>query len=546
MLSSPGVGDCSARTQTGRGRDRRLSVAGLFVLLVGVLIGCVFAPAAVAKPSPYYASDRVLVNHYAVIEGAKLDGVSLPGGANHFIRLVESPHDLIEVPFVKPNGMVVKENALAVTPCHDVDGGAVGPATGCTIEIAVEPHTNGELRTTIAHEVFHVFQAVMAGTLENFNREYATKQWLVEGSAAWVEADLTGPSPGVRHQWKVYLNSPEAALFTRTYTAVGFFGHLASSGISPWTRFPAMFAATSSAAAYEAAVGGNKLFLNSEASVFFREPAFGPPWDQKGPAVPSKAEVGYKPSLEEPEEAPVLLHPAPYTDAPYELSLKKMTTAEPVLEVHTISGELRLHSTKGPAVDVAEPPERLLLCAHAKACKECPVQSPEKVVNFEKGDLAITAGPKGAKVELIPETTCLLKARPCRGLLSQGDFTGTTEEYENVQGECLYTPAMTVGENGYRYPVDPEDHHGGLVVLAIYPYLLKGVEDLHGLSPAPPCVVAERVDIGTLAYVGHTANCPETALFYWGFLDVRNVQFEVETEAPDVVSLLEQVEHELL
>ena len=68
-----------------------------------------------------------------------------------------------------------------------------------------------------------------------------------------------------------------------------------------------------------------------------------------------------------------------------------------------------------------------------------------------------------------------------------------------------------------------------MFVLAIlYLYLLKGVEDLHGLSPAPPCVVTERVDIGTLAYVGHTANCPETELIYWGFLDVRNVQVEVK------------------
>ncbi len=540
MLSSPGVRDCSARTQTGRARDRTLSVAGLLVLLVGVLVACVFAPAAVAKPSSYYATDRALVNYYAKIEAGKLPGVVLKGGADNFIKVIDSSKPLGTTSLKGSGG-----KAVAETPCFDAMNGFTGPAVRCEI-IFYKDAQGSELRATVAHEVFHVFQAVMAGTLKHFNEESATKQWLIEGSAIWVEVDLTGPDLLARQKWADYLRTPGDSLLGRTYDAIGFFGHLAASGVSPWSRFPAMFAATTAGAAYEAAVQGDKLFLNSEASVFFREPAFGPPWDQTGPAVPSKAEVGYKPALEEPEEAPVLLHPAPYTDAPYELSLKKMKAAEPFLEVHVISGELRLHSTKGPAVDVAEPPERLLLCAHAKACKECPVQSPEKVVNFEKGDLAITAGPKGAKVELIPETTCLLKARPCRGLLRQGDFPGTTEEYENVQGECLYTPAMTVGENGYRYPVDPEDHHGGLVVLAIYPYLLKGVEDLHGLSPAPPCVVAERVDIGTLAYVGHTANCPETELIYWGFLDVRNVQVEVETEAPDVVSLLEQVEHELL
>ena len=275
-----------------------------------------------------------------------------------------------------------------------------------------------------------------------------------------MEVDLTGPDLLARQSGPTTCAPLGDSLLGRTYDAIGFFGHLAASGVSPWKKFPAMFAATTAGAAPAAAVKGDKLFLNSEASVFFREPAFGPAWDQTGPAVPSKAEVGYKPALEEPEEAPVLLHPAPYADAPYVLSLKKMTAAELVLEVHAISGELRLHSTKGPAVDVAEP-QRVLLCAHAKACKECPAPSPQQVVNFEKGDLAITAGPKGAKVELIPETACLLKARPCRGLLRPGDFPGTTRrKYENVQGECLYTPAMTVGENGYRYPVDPEDHHG--------------------------------------------------------------------------------------
>jgi hypothetical protein len=63
---------------------------------------------------------------------------------------------------------------------------------------------------------------------------------------------------------------------------VGFFGHLAASGISLWSEFPDIFRQTSPQAAYEAAIGGNREVLNSEASVFFRKPAFGREWDQQG------------------------------------------------------------------------------------------------------------------------------------------------------------------------------------------------------------------------------------------------------------------------
>ncbi len=91
---------------------------------------------------------------------------------------------------------------------------------------------------------------------------------------------------------------PIVALFSRTYDGVGFFGHLASDGISPWAKFKAMLAATANEAAYTAAVGGDTTLMSSGASAYFREPALGAEWDQRGPNVPTAAEVSFEPTGE--------------------------------------------------------------------------------------------------------------------------------------------------------------------------------------------------------------------------------------------------------
>ena len=187
---------------------------------------------------------------------------------------------------VSPSNLIATPTgpSLGVTDCSDAAGAEKGPAVGCVIELSIKTHTNGELRATIAHEVFHAFQAVMSGTVANFNRP--GNDWLIEGSAQWVESELISQDRGARIEWRRYLRSPATTLFTREYSAIGFFGHMASSGISPWTRFAMMFAATDSPAAWLAGVGGEEDYLDSEASAFFREPGLGPAWDERGPNVP--------------------------------------------------------------------------------------------------------------------------------------------------------------------------------------------------------------------------------------------------------------------
>ncbi len=395
-------------------RPSRASAAARTLSLVAVTACAalgVFAAPALAKGS-YLAGDRSLASYYAGVEGAKL-GLSLPGGAAKFITITESPDRHLTLTL--PDGTV--GDADGDTDCRDATGDFVGAAAHCEIVIARGTHEvgAGELHATIAHEVFHVFQALMSGTLANFNRP--GDAWLVEGSATWVESVLVHDAPAAYQWWGTYLDSPSVSLLNRTYSAVGFFGHLASSGISPWARFRAMFAATSNAAAYSAATGGDTSLISSEASVFFREPALGAEWDQEGTNVPSAAAVGFKPTPEDIKDHEELLNVAPYADGAYRLSLKKMKPAKPCWKC--ASPAPTCACARSTAATSTRSNRARSTSARSRTAAAVRARDRTKVEQFKEGNLAIAGGPTGGHVFLIPRTRCetLLAPRSCEGLL---------------------------------------------------------------------------------------------------------------------------------
>ena len=396
---------------------------------VTAALGLLGAGAPVAFAG-HLSSDRALVAHYVAVEGAKL-GVSLPGGAAKFIKVTESPKQALDEK-LESDGAVL--TADAETDCRDAGGGVTGVVASCEITIAKGAHEDGEIAATAAHEVFHVFQAVLAGSLTSYNR--AGSEWLTEGSAEWVQSDLVHSSSGARDWWKTYLSSPHRALFDRSYDAIGFFGHLASSGASPWSKFKAMFAATSNEAAY-AAAGVSETALDSEASVFFREPSFGSAWDQQGPNVPTRSEVGFKPTEVKVAGSEELLSAAAYADGAYRLSLK-LPANKPVLEVRVSGAHVRLHSTGGGDVNEVDPGD-LDLCTDPHGC-DCPGQPSQNLKQFHEGDLAIAGGPSGGEVWLIPRPRCevALPARSCVGLLPEYTIP-VASTLENVTHESLAT-----------------------------------------------------------------------------------------------------------
>lgn len=371
------------------GRDRR------WALCVLLALACAVLPAA---PASAKRSSRELVDLFATEEGHHL-GESLPGGPEKFIQVVESPKRSI---VVHEYGETFTAGAVT-DPIWSSSG---SEETGAKITIFGISRSKGEAvyKGVIAHEVFHVFEARLAGTEA---ADAALPAWLVEGAADWVASYLVAGSSLLRGFWKEYLDSPTTELFKRSYDAIGFFGHMYSSGISPWKRFKAMFTAGSSSAAWSAAVGGQTGYLDSEASSFFRESRLGGEWEQTGSNVPSAGEARAKPvAVTVPTTGkPVPLTAKPYADGIYDVSIASSspTPSKPAVEVVLSRGNARIAATAGGHLNEAITGP-ILLCSDPKGCstRDCP----KHYVPFERGDIAVTGGASGGVVTLTRRKPC--------------------------------------------------------------------------------------------------------------------------------------------
>ena len=381
-------------------------------MALGWLLATALATPALAKPpsaatlAAYLQEDKALAYELAGVEAAKL-GVSLPGGPELFIHIKQSAKYSLA-------GQVGAEpiDAAALTGHEFITGGT---AIGCTIEVAAGPHRLGTMREVIAHEVFHCFEAVMAGDEANWNRK-PDPAWLIEGAAEWVGLELAGGKhPVADDERAIFYEHPDVSLFKRTYDAIGFFDHMQSVGLAPWSRFKTMFAQENDESAYFAAVADNLDFLTSEASVFFRE-ASGWPWAPRPQNAPSGG--GRFPpktaAVTGAGHAPVEV--ADHTDGVEHLVLSGMSKSKPVLELRVRKGYVRLRSSNGDDVDQVVT-GAIKLCSLKEGCN-CPGHDEHAPV-FRDGDLAITGATTGGEVELIARKRCEppLSAPSCETLL---------------------------------------------------------------------------------------------------------------------------------
>lgn len=137
---------------------------------------------------------------------------------------------------------------------------------------------------TLAHEVFHCFQARGYGSLA---RASAAPRWVIEGGAEWVGNDVVGILAETDLLWDPWFLSPGISLMARSYDAVGFWAHLAETGTDPYDVFPAVFYTRDGPAAYRASgAAQNERFLDSWASSLTRKQDWGRDWDSEGNGIP--------------------------------------------------------------------------------------------------------------------------------------------------------------------------------------------------------------------------------------------------------------------
>ncbi len=144
----------------------------------------------------------------------------------------------------------------------------------------------------ISHEVFHCFQQ----RLEGSNRAAASvHDWVQEGGATWVMAQLHPTASVVGPKWDKYIDNPTTAYYERSYDALGVFGHLGDvlgdqSGV--WPRLlPAAVTDENGedSKTFNQLISGHRdTFFETWGASYFLDSG-GPDWHMGGPGPVSTA-----------------------------------------------------------------------------------------------------------------------------------------------------------------------------------------------------------------------------------------------------------------
>jgi hypothetical protein len=190
-------------------------------------------------------------------------------------------------------GTTAEGNAFGEALPLDENGDVTNAAKYCRIRL--EPPGQklapDDRDNTIAHEVFHCFQAEIMTPL-GLIAACQTSPWLIEGMATWA-AWRVKPLPwsSLKNWLRTYDETVGKVLFARSYDAVGFFGHAEEATGDLWPRVKGILLAPDHETSYSVAGGYSPQFLNTWGSSTFTESELGPDWTFTDPIAPSPSWV---------------------------------------------------------------------------------------------------------------------------------------------------------------------------------------------------------------------------------------------------------------
>jgi hypothetical protein len=391
-----------------------------------------------------------------------------------------------------------------------------------------------ELRSILAHETYHCFQDEWIGSYTTWK---AMPSWVMEGSARWV-GEVLHPTKkqGFEANWEDYFQHPERSLFHRKFDAIGFFGHLqdvAGAG-AVWERLRPMVVAAAkggSSAAYLAALGNHKApFVNSWASSYFREPAFGPAWDALGPGGMSPV-------------APLIKQwtfsngsSADLTAAPYTVADARFNSLADVLTI-TATGSVRIATGKFDHMVT----DSVSICTSRKTCT-CPGDAaPDTDLVLVKDTTAaslpriavtgdVTGAGAHAEGQSLDDYCQSRHTYPINcGLLKPADFTqvgvrGAGPPHINPAYYCVYAgQSGATGGIELDVFVDPNPGEAAatygrgrqeLDQVAAAPANLPGIDqgEIFGRSGVPSSLIARRGTFTFVITIPGSDNAPEQLL----------------------------------
>ena len=242
------------------------------------------------------------------------------------------------------NAKDIKVDGKDVLAYADAENGSgqdrTGIATRCIIHlnpINYNQKDTADFNETLAHEVFHCFEAMDYPSIAAFDH---APNWLTEGAAEWVGETL---EPSIDGFWDAYLTAPEIPLFTRAYSAIGFYALITSSGQDTWHLLDPMLRAPSNGAAYSLAANGK--LREDWASTLARQPSFGDGWNATGPGIPDDARFNPTTTIVK-NGTSLAASLKPYTNG-----LIKFTSTADVVTITATSPYSRLHEANGKTID---------------------------------------------------------------------------------------------------------------------------------------------------------------------------------------------------
>jgi hypothetical protein len=190
------------------------------------------------------------------------------------------------------NGTLTNADAFPV----DAQGRYNINGPNCRIRFNVSKNTamSGPFKSyVLAHEMFHCFQFMIAGASWT-----GIKTWTLEATAEWAALTETTPAwnsqfPNGDSRWMIInMQQPQTPLFTRTYDAVDFWGHVQDTYGDLFKRMKTILTSSGNDAIFNAAGANADNFLYSWASSLVDGNGGGAAWHLTSPiAVPNGSGV---------------------------------------------------------------------------------------------------------------------------------------------------------------------------------------------------------------------------------------------------------------
>lgn len=304
-------------------------------------------------------------------------------------KLGEIP-GLIEI-FLSGDRPEPQPGLLLLGQSHPIYDNA-GKYAGCTLVITGNATDLGDAAAlrTMSHEIFHCFESSIVPRSD----WDPMPDWIMEGAADWAADQIHPYPPKNARWWQHYLTEPLTPLFWRSYDAIGFYAHLAETGIDPWTVFRAMWTSgIDSATVFKASGADNKAFTDSWASGLLRESSRGRAWDTQEISI--SADQVIAPPADMGDGGNFTIHVDPYTNWDETLNVSAHYLGV------TTTGSARLSDG---SIDLVLPAHSAF-CTDQAACEStCPdgtamVPAPAKLGSASV--IAITGGTQGSDLAAV-------------------------------------------------------------------------------------------------------------------------------------------------